>query len=134
MTSQTFTGDEAIKKYFINQYIQAASAYDPRSYILDVEKVRLLSTPAIYNDFRRRINPRKLGADSRIKVRIKSIQFPRATTAQVRVVRDTITKGSGSSSVDELITINFSFNPKIKLTMEERLVNPLGPSYKLCNF
>jgi len=128
MSSKTFTGDETIKKYFINQFIQSSTAYDPRTYKNDVEKVRLFSTPNVYSDFRKRINVRELGAESRIIVRIKSIQFPRPDTAQIRVTTDKVMKGSSSSNKNknELITLNFSFNPKIQLTMEERLINPLG--------
>lgn len=126
LTAQNFTGDQAIRKYFINEFIHAASAYDPKTYKTDVEKVRLFSTPSIFSDFRARINPRVLGVDQRIDVRIKSVQFTDNNTAQIRLVQQMDDPGSSIPKLqDQVITMNFYFSD-IKLTMEERLINPLG--------
>lgn len=124
LTSQTLTADESIKKYFINQFIKAAVGYDPKTYKQDAEIVRLLSTQAVYSDFRSRINPRVLGADSRIDFRIKSIKFLDPSTVQVRILRNTVSP-TVSSSKDELVSMNFYFT-NLTLTAEERLINPLG--------
>ncbi len=124
LTAQNFTGDQIIRRYFINSFIQSASGYDPKTYKQDVEKVRLSSTPDVYNDFRNRINPRALGTDSKIEIRIKSVQFTDANTAHIRVLR-VITIGASTTSKDEIITMNFFFTD-LNLTMEERLINPLG--------
>jgi type IV secretion system protein VirB8 len=126
MTAQNFTGDQMIRQYFINQFIHAASAYDPKTYKADVDKVRLMSVPAVYADFRNRINARELGADSRIEIRIKSIQFTNNNTAQIRVARQITLAGANPEDVDEVITMNFSFSPNMTLNLEERLINPLG--------
>lgn len=131
LTSQTLTGDETIRKYFINQFVQAAAAYDPRTYKIDAERVRLLSTQNVYSDFRNRINPRDLGVDSKIDLRIKSIQFPDASTAQIRILRTTNSKSAGTSQKDEIINMNFLFT-NLNLTTEERLINPLG--FQVSNF
>lgn len=124
MTAQNFTGDQIIRRYFLNQFIQAASGYEPKTYKLDVDKVRLFSTPDVYNDFRNRINARELGTDSRIEVRIKSVQFIDGNTAQIRVLR-LISINDKITTKDEIITMNFFFTD-LNLTMEERLINPLG--------
>jgi type IV secretion system protein VirB8 len=126
MTVKNFTGDELMKKYFINEFIQSSTGYDPRTYKQDAEKIRLLSSAAVYNNFRARINPKDLGADSRIEVRIKSIQFPSITTAQIRILTNSNIRGEEVSSKNEVVTLNFSFNTDMNLTMEERLINPLG--------
>ena len=126
MTAQNFTGDQMIRQYFINEFIHAASGYDPRTYKMDVDKVRLLSVPAVYGDFRNRINARELGTDSRIEIRVKSIQFTDSVTAQIRTVRQISLAGVDTKTVDEVITMNFSFSPNMKLNLEERLINPLG--------
>lgn len=125
MTSQNFTGDQVIREYFLNQFIQSAVAYDPRTYKLDIEKVRLFSSPSVYNSVRILINYKDLGIDSRIEVRIKSIQYPDQSTALVRISRLINMKGSEPVTKDELLTINFSFTD-VNLTKEERLYNPLG--------
>jgi type IV secretion system protein VirB8 len=124
LTSQTLTADESIKKYFINQFIKAAVGYDPKTYKQDAEIVRLLSTQPVYSDFRSRINPRTLGADSKIDFRIKSIKFLDPSTVQVRILKSTIAPNV-SSSKDELVSMNFYFT-NLTLTAEERLINPLG--------
>lgn len=124
LTAQNFTGDQVIRRYFINQFIQAASGYDPKTYKLDVDKVRLFSTPDVYNDFRNRINARELGVDSKIEVRVKSVQFTDGNTAQIRLLR-LISNNDKSSTKDEVVTMNFFFTD-LNLTMEERLINPLG--------
>lgn len=127
LTSQTFTGDQMIRKYFINEFVHAANGYDPKTYRKDVEKVRLLSSAAIYSDFRNRINPRSLGTDVEIDVRIKSIQFIDSNTVQIRITEvSTSANDSKSQTKDKVITMGFYFAPQINLSMEERLINPLG--------
>lgn len=126
LTTKTLTGDEAVKKYFLNQFIMAAIAYDPKTYPQDVEKVRLLSTASVYGNFRDRIKYKDLGVDSKIDVRIKSIQFPSQNTAQVRILRTIDKKGDPVVNKDEVLNITFYFTSTTVLTMEERLINPLG--------
>jgi type IV secretion system protein VirB8 len=126
MTSQNFTGDQMIRKYFINEFVHAASGYSPKTYKKDAEQVRLFSVPAIYADFKNRIDPRDLGPNSNIQVRIKSVQFPDPNTAQIRIARQIDREGSDTKTKDEIITMGFFFAPEMRLTMEERLINPLG--------
>lgn len=126
MTVRTFTGDEAIKKYFLNQFVISAIGYDPRTYKQDVEKVRLYAAPAIYIGYRKSIDPKELGSDSRIDVRIKSMQFPDPGTAQIRILRTIDKKGEPLVTKNEVLTINFYFTTNMQLTIEERLINPLG--------
>lgn len=126
LTSQSFTGDQVIRKYFINEFIQSASGYEPKTYKMDAEKVRLFSVPNVYGEFRNRINARELGTNSRIDVRIKSIQFTDSNNAQIRIVRQINTDGADTITKDEVITLGFYFSPDMNLTMEERLINPLG--------
>ncbi len=125
LSSQYLTGNQMIVRYFLNQFIHAASGYDPRLYKLNSTKMRLFSTPAVYNDFRRRIDPRDLGNESSIQVRIKSIQFPGPNIAQIRLLR-VIKRENRTQTVNELINMEFRFDPAVTLTTEERLINPLG--------
>ena len=126
LTSQNFTGDQVIRKYFINQFIHAASGYEPKTYKQDVDKVRLFSIPGIYGEFRNRINARELGTESQIDVRIKSIQFTDSNNAQIRIVKQTNLQGVDPVTVDQVISMGFYFSPNMQLSMEERLINPLG--------
>ena len=99
--------------------------YDPATYKQDVDKVRLFSTPAVYADFRKRVNARELGPNTDIQVRIKSVQFPGSSTAQVRVVRQTSIGSNDPQTKNEIITIEFYF-ADLNLSLEDRLINPLG--------
>ncbi len=127
LTSQTFTGDQMIRKYFINEFVHAASGYDPKTYKMNVEKVRLFSVPSVYSEFRNRINARQLGTGSQIDVRIKSVQFTDANTAQIRIT-DQLSSDTDykPQTKEKVITMGFYFSPQMNLTMEERLINPLG--------
>lgn len=126
LTSKDFTGSEVMRRYFINQFIHAASGYDPKIYGQEKNKVRLLSSSRVYADFRKRIRPRKLGVDAKIQVRIKSVQFTNSNTAQVRIVQQFSSKSAKSSIKNQIITIKFSYAPAMKLSMEDRLINPIG--------
>ena len=125
LTSQNFTGDQMVRKYFINQFIHAASGYDPKTYKSDVDKVRLFSAPGVYAEFRNRISAKDLGVDSKIDVRIKSIQFPDNNTAQIRIFKQLENPLAKPETKDEVITMTFYFT-NMNITMEERLINPLG--------
>ena len=125
LTSQNFTGDQMVRKYFINQFIHAASGYDPKTYKSDVDKVRLFSAPGVYAEFRNRISAKDLGVDSKIDVRIKSIQFPDNNTAQIRILKQLENPLAKPETKDEVITMTFYFT-NMNITMEERLINPLG--------
>jgi len=127
MTSQNFTGNQVIVKYFINHFVHAASGYDARTYEKeDLDKVRLFSIPGIYSDFRSRINARELGSASNIAVRIKSMQFTDSNNVQIRILRQINLAGLPPKTSDEVINMSFYFAPSMNLSMEERLINPLG--------
>ncbi|MBU6140725.1 MAG: hypothetical protein KGP29_04105 [Proteobacteria bacterium] len=126
LTAENFTGDQMIRKFFVNEFIHAASGYDPKTYKKDADKVRLFSTPGVYADYRNRIRARELGAETIIEVRVKSIQPIDNNTVQIRLARQITKKESDAETKDEVITMGFYFSPEMRLTMEERLINPLG--------
>lgn len=127
LTAQNFTADQTIRRYFLNKFIHGASGYNAKSYKKDATEIRLFSSPGIYSDYRRRINRRALGSDSQISVRIKSIQFLNNNNAQIRLLRQiNLGEGAKPKTVNEVIELGFHFSPEINLTMEERLINPLG--------
>lgn len=127
LTAQNFTGDQMIRRYFINKFVHAASGYDPRTYKKDATEVRLFSSAGVFSNFRARINARALGANSKISVRIKSVQFTDGNNAQIRILRQIdLDNGKPPQNKNEVITMSFYFSPQMNLTMEERLINPLG--------
>lgn len=52
--------------------------------------------------------------------------FKENSLVEIRVTKNITISGQGSSTKNELIIMNFSFAPEMGLTMEERLINPLG--------
>jgi type IV secretion system protein VirB8 len=126
MSAQSFTGNQMIVKYFINQFVHMASGYNSRSYDEDVDKVRLLSSAPVFSEFRSRINARDLGKDTNIAVRIKSMQFLNSNSVQIRILTQTTQSDLPPKTRDQIITMNFLFAPEMNLSMEERLINPLG--------
>lgn len=127
LTVQEFTGNELMKKYFINQFIHASTGYNPKTYPDDAKKVRVFSSAAVFGNFRSRIKPRSLGTDSRRVIRIKSIQFPNQNTAQIRILTQNYTGLQKTlKESNELVTLAFTFDPNIALNSAERLLNPLG--------
>ena len=45
LTAKNFTGDQAIRRYFINKFVHGASGYDPKTYDRDSTEIRLFSSP-----------------------------------------------------------------------------------------
>jgi type IV secretion system protein VirB8 len=126
-TATRFTGNDAVKRYFIQKFLDAALAYDPRTYKDNVEEVRLFSVPKVYADFKSRINPRQLGVGGKIDVRIKSMRYIDSSNLRLRILRSIkVNENSPIIKKDEIVTMTFYFAPNISLTMEERMVNPLG--------
>lgn len=123
---EELTGNELMKKYFINKFLHASTGYNPRTYPGDADMVRALSSPGVYSSFRSRIKPRSLGTSSKITVAIKSIQFPNENTVLIRILKSTRREGGTSSAVNEILTLGFYFNTSIKLSKKDRLLNPLG--------
>jgi type IV secretion system protein VirB8 len=126
LSAKNFTGNQALKQYFVNKYVQAANSYDPKTYRRNSIEVRLFSSPQINSNYRSRINPRVLGEDTTINIRIKSIRFLDDNNAQIRILKSVRTKGSNPQEINEIINMGFYFVPELKLTREERLINPLG--------
>ena len=124
-TTQRFTGDQMMRKYFINKYIHAALGYNHKTYAQDRELVKLSSTRGIFSDYARRINTRTLGDFTRINVRVSSIQFSDFNTAKIRFVQQTIVNDK-QEKVNKVVDMKFHYSPQMSISMEDRLINPLG--------
>lgn len=126
ISSQTFTANEVMKRYFINKYVQSSLSYNPRNYKENSEEVRLFSTSQIFNEYRNRINPYSLGAESQIEVKIRSLLFKDNMNVEIRTTREIDIVGQKPVTKNEIIYMTFYFAPELNLSIEERLINPLG--------
>lgn len=132
LTDKAFTGDEAIKRYFVMQYIKAREEYYQNLFNKNYSLVtRVLSSPEVYGtDYRPKFNvsnPQSpfniLGNRSWRQVFLKSIIFRTPSSAQVRISLQT--DGAVQNKQDKVIYIEFEFQD-LKMNEEERLINPLG--------
>jgi type IV secretion system protein VirB8 len=126
ISSQNYTANEMVKRYFINKYVMGALGYNPKTYRENSEEIRLFSSSAVFNGFKNRINPYIFGADSKIEVKIKSLLFKDNMNIEIRISRDFNVVGQLPITKNEIIYMTFLFVPELSLTMEERLINPLG--------
>lgn len=126
ISSKTYTANDMVRRYFINKYIQSSLGYNPQTYREDSESIRLFSSSQIYGAYRTRINPFALGADSKIDVKVTSMIFKENSTVEIRITKNLNISGQGTTTKNEIIIMNFAFVPELGLSMEERLINPLG--------
>ncbi|MFM8186246.1 MAG: VirB8/TrbF family protein, partial [Alphaproteobacteria bacterium] len=119
ITSQTFTANEVMKRYFINKYVQSSLSYNPRNYKENSEEVRLFSTSQIFNEYRNRINPYSLGSESQIGVKIRSLLFKDNMNVEIRTTREIDIVGQKPATKNEIIYMTFYFAPELNLSIEE---------------
>lgn len=122
-----YTDDKITKEYFVNQFINAFKSYNSRTYNSDRELVRLLSSSKsdVFSRYKTEMNPNKLGTNSSLNIKVKSIIFTSDNNVQIR----TLQEGSIDSekvAKHEMITIGFKFFPNMNLSYKERMINPFG--------
>lgn len=125
-SATNYTASDVMKRYFVNKFIQSATTYNPKNYKQDAEIVRLLSNSLIYNDFKKRIDPNSLGGNTTITTKVKSLLFKSPNELEVRITREIKSPGSQDLIKNEILFISFFFAPDIIMSIEERLINPLG--------
>ncbi len=126
LNSETLTENELMKRYFLNQFIQAANRYSANTYKDDINKVRVLSNANTFSIIRSYINPRLLGTETEISINVKSIQFIDANTAKIRIKTTIIEKNNKSIESHQLIDLTYVVTPSLNLSQKDRLLNPLG--------
>lgn len=52
ISSQTYTANDMVRRYFINKYIQSSLGYNPQTYREDSESIRLFSSTQIYGAYK----------------------------------------------------------------------------------
>ncbi len=142
------TTEEAINKSNVAQFVLARESYDSgligqRNWRTTLSMAGPAVAPA-YVTLHAESNPerpfRLYGGGRAVRVRILSIVLlggsggQRPTGATVRFQRSVYDKGRGSSqSLDSKIaTMEFAYNPNLRLNEEDRLLNPLG--FRVTNY
>jgi len=142
------TTEEAINKSNVAQFVLARESYDSgligqRNWRTTLSMAGPAVAPA-YVTLHAESNPerpfRLYGGGRAVRVRILSIVLlggsggQRPTGATVRFQRSVYDKGrGGSQSLDSKIaTMEFAYNPNLRLNEEDRLLNPLG--FRVTNY
>jgi type IV secretion system protein VirB8 len=132
MRDEGITAGEALRKYFLAQYVHAREIFDPTDIQHAYQTVMLLSDIEVGREYDHWINPDnatspvKLYAAKKVKrlVNIRSITFLAPDTAQVRFTA--IEKLDTSERPSYWIaTLQFKFVQN-SADEEERLINPVG--------
>jgi type IV secretion system protein VirB8 len=128
-----FTANIALKRYFLNSFIQAVEGYNPATYRTDYQKAMIFSSPQVFRQIRARIssqNPNspvsKMDTKGMLVVLLKSIQFMTPDSAQVRMRVETRGRSVGFQDKRDIVAfVKFKF-ANLDLTLEERFINPIG--------
>jgi len=142
------TAEEAINKSNVAQFVLARESYD--SGLIGQRNWRTtlsMAGPAVapdYTNLHSEANParpyRIYGASRALHVRITSIvligggQGRRPTGATVRFQRSVFDKSTGRSEPldNKIATLEFIYDPELRLADEDRLLNPLG--FRVANY
>lgn len=133
VTLSAYSSNQAIKRYFIWNYITARESYNAAFFDYNYNTVvRVLSSSNVYsNDYRPKFSPsnpnspKSIYADTGVvTISLKSMIFPTNNTAQVRFTMQIPSFGS-YTNVDKISFIEFDFL-NVEMNDTERLVNPLG--------
>jgi type IV secretion system protein VirB8 len=132
LSIKTYSADEAIRRYFVMKYIRAREEYYSGTFNRNFNDVlRVLSSSDVYySDYRSKFgynNPSSpynlYGSSSYRTVGLKSIIFPSATSAQVRI---TLTvAGQINLVMNKIIYMEFDYF-NLNMSEADRLINPLG--------
>ncbi len=133
LNQSSFTADITLKRYFLFSFVKAVEGYNPGTFKDDYRKIMLFSSPIVFRQIQRGINPKNekspaalIGNRGMIEVALKSIGFPTPNTAIVRFrLRNIGTVREFTNNRDMIADIEFRFTD-IKLSAEERYINPLG--------
>ena len=138
LTARELTANEAINNFFLVQYIRAREAYNVNDLTRNYNIVRVMSEPnKVYRQFVHQAEPNnpasnaaRLGGTGTRMVRLKSVSYlnpqtPNTQLVQVRMLIDEAGGTVGYSQQNKIALITFEY-AKLKLTTEERYLNPLG--------
>ncbi len=133
VTIKAYSANDAIRRYFVLQYVKAREEYYADTYNYNYNTVvRVFSTEEVYyRDYRPQYgtnNPSSpvnlYGKFGYRQVLLKSIVFLSEKTAQVRFALQ-IGGVATPLQQDRVALITFNFE-NIKMSDDERLINPLG--------
>lgn len=132
LSDQELMANEAVKNFFVIQYVRSRETYDVGNLEYDYNVVRVMSDPDfVYPQFlqeRSQDNAdsptNRLQSYGTRRVKFKSISYINPNVAQVRL-QITERLGSNTTVMNKIALVTFEYT-NLELTPEERNINPLG--------
>lgn len=132
LSSNELLASEALKQYFVVQYIRARESFDANLYQYNFEIVRLMSKPDIFRTYAQVFDPTnenspifKYGRDYKRLVDFKTVTFLNENLAQARIVVTEEVPRRAAVTTTYVISVNFEF-VALELPLKDRYINPLG--------
>lgn len=130
--TQVITGDEAVRKYFLAEYIRSREAWIPKAREELFQKAASMTSTNELGRLRAQRDPSNAGSPVNLyrngetaSIEIRSISFISDKVGQIRFSR--VVEGTGANAVrsDWLATVQFDFGDK-PTSDATRFYNPLG--------
>ena len=137
-----YAANKAVDRYFVASYLRARETYNPTTVLYNYNIVRLMSTPAVFNDYHNQIDAtvegsmaKTLGPTGRREIKIRSMAYIPALTSssnpedipnyRILQVRMTTNDTVADVGTNWVVTITFEY-ATLAITEPEQLLNPLG--------
>ncbi len=143
VTVSQYSANDALRNYFIKDYIQTREIFDPYNYSFNYEtKIRLFSSSAVFSAFRNYIASQDL---SRLAIQHREyvnhecriISIDNLFDSTIRVVFTIKYEHKDGNQIKKTKTVIMSYRfVHLELNDQDRYINPLGfqvTSYKLEN-
>ncbi len=133
MTVPELTANEAVKNFYVVQYIRSRETYNLSDLGRNYNIVRIMSERSkVYPSFMAEADPNnpnssaaRLGVAGNRTVKFKSFSYLNPNLVQVRATIEEKAEGSAFRQYHKIILVQFEY-VKLNLSNEERYINPLG--------
>lgn len=145
LTRNDYTAYEGVDRYFTAAYLRMREGYNPSILRYNYNILRLMSTPAIFRQYRFQIDPEtegslaaRLGLLGQREVKIRSLvyitnpvdKFKKEAAPSGKIMQARITTTERRPNQPDtlslwVVTLNFEY-ANLSLNQEEQLLNPLG--------
>ncbi|MGL9717809.1 MAG: virB8 family protein [Wolbachia sp.] len=133
VTVKQYSADEVLNNHFIAEYIKSREVFDPYNYNYNYyTKVRLFSSPGVYNEFRNYIRLQNMDDLFNLysdfvknEFKIRSTQKLDDDTLQVRFAVEFTRKDGSSTRKNKIVIMSYRY-ASLEMNDQQRYVNPLG--------
>ncbi len=128
-TKQEYTAQEAIKEYFILQYLNAREGYKPQSLEENINLIRVFSSKSVFEDYQQTSSASQMlrfARDTIAKVKVKSISYVTDGRVEIRFTVEIFSQELAKTDLKSyILMLGFSFL-SLELSQAEIRLNPLG--------